>query len=569
MPPRPRIEPLALAVIVGAAGVGPFWQTYSTQSLAGVTLGRAALLALALATAVLLFRRAPRGAPPPGLILFLAGLGGLWVVMTLSAATRGCFCAGSWYGYTELASLAALLAICAAVAPRLRMPLLLAALVGSTVCALLGLLSIVDIRQSAVPPMPFAGRIGGPFGNPNYLGFSIAVGVPIAAVLLIRGNKRQRAVAVLGLAAMTLAVAMTYSRGAILASAAGTLVAVALLPARRRRQFTVLVGGAAAAALAAVLGYSSFDQARTNADLSAVRPAAAARDRSGWDGNARGLISAGPATLRNPAPGVLMASTGTAGRGLSLDLGRVPRGAFRRVSFEVRSSARHVPIGFALEDDRLGLSPSVGHATVSARWRRFSLAWTPSQDATAARFYLWQAAAAPDLEIRRLTIRTPAQLRAANLTLQGPVVRLDAAASARIERRYIDARLSVARLAIDAFKSAPLVGIGWQRFAGYASARAPLGSMATHDEYLRIAAELGIAGIVPFLLVVFAVGAGARSAIRRGVDAAVVGGIVTAGVGLLFVNGLVTPAASTALAVVAALAAASTPWSAGAGSHST
>jgi hypothetical protein len=549
-----------MAVVAGAAAVGPLWTVYPTGPLAAVTLGRVMLLASIPAAGILLLGRRPRGLPPVPLVAFLGGLGALWIVMTASASTRGCYCAGSWYGYTELATLAALIAVCVSVVPELRTPLLGAALVGTTVAAVLGLLSIVDIHQSTVPIMPFAGRIGGPFGNPNFLGFAIATGVPIAVAGVGRGTLPQRLVALACLAPMVIALAETYSRGAILAAVVGTLVIAALLPERRRTQVLVLTAGVALTVVVALATYSRFDQARTTADFTAINRLQAVRDRNGWDGAARGLIRNGPSSLSNPAPGVLMARTGGANRGLSFDLGAVGAGQRRSVSFDVESSVGLMAIAYGIEDDKAGMA--VGLRVVAApTWRRVAVQWRPLHVAPTARLYIWQTGAGPNLRIRRVEVSGPNGVERPDLTLRGPGSPVSPGQAATLERHYVASRISVLRWAFDAFRSSPIVGIGWERFASYAKARDPSGALATHDEYVRIAAELGILGLAPLLVALAGVAAGIQALVKRREGLAVVGGSVTAGVGLLFVNGLVTPAASGAVAVVAALAAAALPWS--------
>ncbi|MDX6617696.1 MAG: O-Antigen ligase [Gaiellales bacterium] len=554
------MERMAAYVVVATAAIGPFWMTYPTRSLGSITLGRAALVGLAMATMALLRSRAPRAAPPLPLLAFLGGIGTLWIVMTSSAATRGCFCAGSWYGYTELATLAGLVAICAALVPRLRMALLVVALAGATMSALLGLLSITDIHQSVTPIVPFAGRIGGTFGNPNFLGFAIAAGVPVAAVLIATGPRWGRGVALPCLALMAVAIEQTYSREAILAAAAGSLIALTLLPATRRRRLAVLIGASAGTALVTVLAYPSFDAARTAADFTAIRALGAAHDLNGWDGNALGPIRDGPSSLSNPQAGVLMATTGRANRGLSFGLGVVPAGQSRAVSFDASSSDAHVPIVYEIADDPTGAGGTLAVAVLDRGWRPVHIRWKPRRDAQAARLFVWQTGAGADLRVRRVVVAGPSGPRAPAVALRGPTSSQNPASEARQEQHYVASRTSAARLGADAFASEPIFGLGWQRFDGYAKARDPQGALATHNEYVRIAAELGILGLIPLLFALGAVAAGVRTLVRRRVEYGVVGGVLTAGIGLLFINGLVTPAASGALAVVAALAASATPW---------
>jgi O-antigen ligase len=122
------------------------------------------------------------------------------------------------------------------------------------------------------------------------------------------------------------------------------------------------------------------------------------------------------------------------------------------------------------------------------------------------------------------------------------------------EARNIDTRRAGVELGVQTFWSSPLLGIGWERFPRYAAARRDFGAIPTHNEYVRFAAELGAPGAVLLLLIAVAASLGVRHHPRGPLRWGTLGLLVAGGVGLLFVNGLVFPAASAPLAVGVGLA---------------
>jgi hypothetical protein len=107
---------------------------------------------------------------------------------------------------------------------------------------------------------------------------------------------------------------------------------------------------------------------------------------------------------------------------------------------------------------------------------------------------------------------------------------------------------------VQAFRSSPLLGIGWERFPTYAAARAHYGRIPTHNEYLRFAAELGAPGALLLLFIALVAGLGMLHLPYGPLRWAILGVLVAGGVGLFFVNGLVVPSASAPLAVAVGLA---------------
>jgi O-antigen ligase len=108
-------------------------------------------------------------------------------------------------------------------------------------------------------------------------------------------------------------------------------------------------------------------------------------------------------------------------------------------------------------------------------------------------------------------------------------------------------------MALRAFGSAPLLGIGWGGFPSYSAKHADYGRLAAHDEYLLTAAELGLVGLVFLALMVAAPVLGARKAPAGRTTAAAVGLLSAAGAGMVFVEALATPQVSIPIAMAAAV----------------
>ncbi len=520
-----------------------------------LTLGRLLLVAVAvcLVAAAWRDRATLLRRPPPAVALFVGGLVALWVVITVSATTRGCYCAGAWHGYTELAALSGAAAVVVWRRPESWRLLTAAAAGGSVLAAVFGLAGIQDVNASEVPVPSLPVRIGGPYGNPNFLGFAVTPGIPVLVGALLVGGWRQRGVALAALVASTTAVAMTFSRGAILAAGIGTVACLAVVARRQPRAALALAGAVAVVLAIGALGYDRFDRARTEADFSVQQAQMVAEDRSGWNGNASGPLAEGPSRLSNDRPSELTIRALKPGQGASLRLDRMRPGRRYRVDFEARTPARTMALRFGFGTELRGGRVAGSTAAVSRVPRRFSVSWRPTRAVSDARFYVWAPEAAGAIILSDVTIRrADGEAVRVGLRLLGPVTPRDFAA---IEREYVGSRITAFKDSLDAFASAPLVGIGWQRFERFAAARDPKGALATHNEYVRIAAELGIVGLVAFALVLAGVLAGLRSVVSDPHRAGVVGGIVAAAVGLAFVNGIVTPTASVPLGLLAGVVA--------------
>jgi hypothetical protein len=190
----------------------------------------------------------------------------------------------------------------------------------------------------------------------------------------------------------------------------------------------------------------------------------------------------------------------------------------------------------------------------SADWRTYSLDWRPSRLARHARAYFWLGADGA-FELRSLALsRAKTGGRAAPAT---PLRPSGGGASgqrvlARAERGFVRARVGALRLAIDAFTAHPLRGIGWERFPTYAARRSGVGPIATHDEYLRFAAELGVPGVAVLVLLGISVLWALVKVWTRELAPALAGTLLAAAICLGFANLLETPDASLAIATAAA-----------------
>ncbi len=184
-----------------------------------------------------------------------------------------------------------------------------------------------------------------------------------------------------------------------------------------------------------------------------------------------------------------------------------------------------------------------------------SLRWRPTDPSPNARAYFWAVDPAEfelrDIEVADLGDRSTRSIPTA---LQGSVGAADRArAIAAEDERDVGSREAGARLAFRAFGSSPAIGIGWGDFPAYADARADYGRLPTHDEYLRVLAELGIVGVLLFGAVAAAIVAGLVRGRRDTIGLAVLGVIVAGAVELVFINGLVASQAAASLAFAAAV----------------
>ncbi len=548
------------AFLAAALVLTPFWATYFGP-FPVLTVGRVVvLLAGSLLLVEALRYRALLRRPEWPTVLLSAALVGLLAWIWVNAHAWGCFCAGGFPGLAELASVALISAAVGTLTPQFRLLLLAAAGVGAVLAALLAVVGFDDLHSALTDSTPDPGRLSGVYGNSNYLAYAIAFAVPLLVVAVRRTTGRSRWVALAALAGVGGAIALTLSRGGTVAAVAGGLVALALTTRGRLRAVSVLVVGLAAFGGAAALVYPYYNERRLEAEFGREIDALSSVDRSGWNGTPQGLIANGNAKLANAESGRVLSVTSTGlNQGVSYPFGAARQGIGYRLSLTARSAEKRLPLSIGLQDNLRGNGPVTASVVLTQAWRRFSLAWIPSRDSSSARLYLWQNSGPSTFFIRDLSISSGPRELAIETRLEGSLA--EAGGARRYEREeasFVQARLDGIELAARAFREHPLRGVGWETFPEYAAARKPeLGSVPTHNEYMRFASELGTPGIVFLILLAVAIAAASR---RQGPGlfrASAAGVLAAGGVGLLFVNGLVVPSASVPLGVATGLLCAS------------
>jgi O-antigen ligase len=555
---REALHARSLSVAAGALCAGLLlasrWSERPHGAPVQLTLGRAALT---LALVALALAAASGGALPPlrRAFLFSSGrstwlalaLAGEIAVMLVSIATRGQNTAGALYGYVEVTVVALAATAVLRLRPRLSSVLLACAAGGAAVGCLQALAT--DDTRSALHGS--SGRLTGYYGNPNFLGFAGSLAVPVLLAFALRARGSRSLVWWAALVGVGAAVALSYSRGALLGGAIGVIAVISLRRATLRERLRIaLVSGLSFAALAGI-GYPLYLRLRTHADFAPVAKAGTP-DRSGWDPRAQGLIPAGPSDISNDGARVLRLSASRPGEGASLPLGRLTGGRDYEAAVTL-SSPQTVgeQVGIGVEDNLLGAGPASGTALLRPKPRRLRLRWTPARAAANARLYVWLPRGGTALLSGADFGRTATTSRALPLRLLGPTS--IGASQAASESRYVRSREDAAGLALELFADNPLTGIGWQRFTAYSARDLHYGQLATHNEYLRFAAELGLPGLV-FLLLAAVVVVGAALRAGQGTDAvAATACVATAAVGLVFVNALEVPSIALPLAVSAAV----------------
>ena len=280
---------------------------------------------------------------------------------------------------------------------------------------------------------------------------------------------------------------------------------------------------------------------------------------SGWDARQQGAIPRGPAEIVNPNPDVLEVRASAAGEGVGRSIGPAAHRSRHEVRFQARTAdGRAQRLGFAVQDRN---NTVVRMAAIGPVWRDLRIPWSAIFDSQAPHFAAWAAAASGRFQVRAVTVAAVAPGRAP--TAHPLPVRLLGSEYARQlairrelkESHDIRSRKVGLELAFRGFGSKPVFGIGWGRFPAYAAARSEFGRLATHNEYLRFMVELGLIGVLLLGgLVVLLAGAARRQ--QDAVGLAIMGILVTAGVALVFINGLVASSAALPLALAAGAACA-------------
>lgn len=529
---------LALALLLASR-----WESIPSTSLPQVTVGRLCISLVIASIGLDLWRvRGTLRLPVRSGSLLIVGLLGEGAIILLSIAIRGRNSEGALAGYLEMTLVAIAVLVVAEAHPRGRLPLLACAATG----ALLGNLDALIFGNPLVALRGAGERLAGHYGNPNLLGFAGSLAVPIFVTLAIQ-LRRRRAIWLLGAAIILAPILLSYSRGAILGTGAGVIASLSLTQTGGRRRLQAGVVGCLLFGTLAAVAYPLYLDLRTEADfgsnLTARDP-----DRSGWDPGAQGLIGLGPSELSNPNRAALRITATKAGEGASLPLGEARIHRHYLLSFTASAPLRGIELAYGLEDNLLGDGPVTRTVLLTPTPRRLAVAWTPARDAPHARAYIWLPLGGKvtlsrlDLgQVGALPKRLPTQL----------LGRVNTFASS--ESHFVHSREDAAHLALDLFIQKPLTGIGWQQFADYSATRLHYGALASHDEYLRYAAELGLPGLVFLILIIATV---ANAAIRispTDVRVAAAACVVSGAVGLPFVNALEAPNISLPLFVSAAL----------------
>lgn len=543
--------------LIAAAFLAPF---SATHLIAPLTVGRAAALFLAAMLGADLLRERPRDfrpdLPTTMLIVGYIGLCG-WVF--LSAKTVGCNCEGKAGGLFEFTTIGLLAIVAIGFEPRLRSGALLASLAGLTLAAGLALAGVGAINSATVDLTDTGGRLSGSYGNANELGLAVALGIPVALAYLLVAERRMRLVLAVAVAILATALVLTYSRGAIIAAGAGVF-ALALWQARgsRRRLALILVLSTVAVGAGALL-YSVFKEHRESASFATVPAgleALSQRDVSGWDARALGPIPAGPARLANGAGGIVVRGRHS-GEGASFRWGEAEPGRTYILSFEARTARAGTRLDYALAD-RVGEPGVRGSALLGRRWRTLSLRWQPRVNAPHASLFLWLPGprgsfAVGDARVTESESGTVLGAVVAPNRLRGSVYAHLGSNGTQLEQHYVESRLDAARLALRAFGSAPIWGLGWATFPAYSAEHADYGRLAAHDEYLLIAAELGLIGLAFLGLLVAAPIVAIRWPRPGQATAAAIGLLVTGAAGMFFVEPFSSPQVSVPIALAAAV----------------
>ncbi len=118
------------------------------------------------------------------------------------------------------------------------------------------------------------------------------------------------------------------------------------------------------------------------------------------------------------------------------------------------------------------------------------------------------------------------------------------------ESDFVKSRIDAAKLSWKLFREHPLFGVGWEQYRIYAAAdlSPSVNAGSTHDDYLRMLAELGIPGLLFLVTCLTALVIRFRRGGLSRAEQVAVGPLVAAGVGLFFITALETPLISLSLA---------------------
>lgn len=505
----------------------------------------------------------------PSLLLIVAGVFTLLVVV-ISSHTTGCQCSGGLYGFAEMELWGLLALLAVAAAPGTVLVLIGGAVAGAV---LAGAVALGGVRAAGEVSTHTA-RLLGTYGNPNFLAATQAVALPAAVAAAIaperligdglRGVLSVRAVRAVALAcAVVLALVnfLTYSRSGLLSAVFGAYIAfVILLPSRRRVPMALLVAVVGVGVAAAL--YHPYSTLRTEADFGTAASQATSAAGTGWAATSMGLIQRSGAVLRNDGSAGLMITARQPGEGASYPVGSTLRGVSYRVRFQARAVKGDLSAGYGIEDNLVGAGPVRRTLHLAPRFHTYTLRWVPARAGTHARVYFWTKAPGAFV-LRSLSVSRSSTSGAATGASAGESLSVPAHATSsanlavlnHAEAGFVQSRQSALHLALVAFLHHPLNGIGWERFPAWAGRRLRTGPIATHDEYVRFPAELGIGGLIGIVLLCVAVAWAAFRLRRHPRAGAVIGMLVAAAVALAFANLLEAPDAGLAIATACAIAA--------------
>jgi O-antigen ligase len=467
-------------------------------------------------------------------------------VILVSVATHGQNSAGAFYGYLEIAAVTTVALILVVVRPRLSQVLLGCAAGGAFIGCFQAL--VTDNTTSTLHGA--SGRLTGYYGNPNFLGFAGSLAVPIFLTFALRTHGRRAIPYWFSLAVILISIALSFSRGAVLAAAAGVIAVISLRKVGARRRLRTVGVSCVVFGVLAAIGYPLYLHLRTHADF-APATSAGDPDRSGWDPRAQGLIPAGPSTLRTTVKGALRIVAPHAGEGASFPLGDAREGQRYQIALLLSSTTAGLEVGVGLEDNLLGAGPATVTTLLTPAPRSRRLQWAPTLAAPNARLYVWLPRGGA-ITLSALTFSAVgARPSSLPLRLLGPSDRSSTQQAS--ESRYVHSREDAASLAWRLFRENPLTGVGWQRFTSYSATRLHYGPLATHNEYLRYASELGLLGLVFLLIAIAAVAHAAMRIDGRTIGVAAAACALAAAVGLGFVNALEVPSIALPLAVSVAV----------------
>ena len=473
-----------------------------------------------------------------------AGLIAEGAVITVNQALLGQNTAGALAGYLELVCVALATIVVLERRPELAMTLLMFAGAG-VVIGCLDALVTGDSLAAARDGL----RLSSSYGNPNFLGFAASLGLPIVLVVARRRGRAWPAWAA-GAAVILATLWLTYSRGAAIGAAAGVVVALALSRPTVRGRLVLAGGITAALALVAVIGYPLYENLRSHADFGA-HGTPVAPDRSGWDPKANGLFTRQPSHLSNPAPGELEMTTRVPGSGASFPLGFAARGLRAQIALTATPVLPGSVIAVGMEDNLRGNGPVAGHRLIVQR-TRLRLSWRPSADSPEARLYVWLPVGGTVTLSQIRYHESGMAPRALPTQLLGQFNGGRSLASIN-ESRYIASREDAASLALNLFVHHLPFGIGWQEFPTYSARRLTFGALATHDEYTRYAAELGLPGIVLLIAIMVVVLMASRGIALTDTRIAALACLAAGAVGLVFANALEVPQVALPMLLSAAL----------------